>query len=62
MLGMCAVFFFRSYYEIIVAGFLIDMLYGAPRALFFGSSVIVGPLMAMLYLFAQWIKIRVRPQ
>lgn len=57
-----AVFFFSSYYEVIAAGFLIDMLYGAPRVWSFGLSVAAGPLMAVLYLFAQWIKIRVRPQ
>ncbi len=60
VIAISAVFFFKSYYEIIAAGFLIDALYGAPRAWFFDLSVIGGVFAVVAFFLIQWLKRRIR--
>lgn len=55
-----AAFFFRTYYEIIAEGFLIDALYGIPRAWVFDLSIVMGVFAVAAYIFIERLKKRIR--
>lgn len=52
--------YFSKYYEIIGAGFLIDLVYGAPVAYFFGFPYTVTLIATVFFIVVQYIKSRLR--
>jgi len=55
-----AAFYFRSYYELIGGGILIDMLYGTPLVKFFDVSFITTIITVSLYFIIDRIKQNIR--
>jgi len=40
LLAIAGIFFIQNFYEVVIAGLLIDLLYGTDTALFFGFSAV----------------------
>jgi len=49
-------FYFPNYYEIIIAGILLDALYGAPQALFFNLTPFFSVASLIFFLLTSLLK------
>lgn len=58
MLGIVAAFVFRSYYELLVIGIVIDSLYNAPVAGLFKVELVVSFLSLFILIIAEHLKPR----
>ncbi len=56
LFALLLLFYFRNFYEIIIIGALVDMVYGIPRTAFGGIEYINTLFAALAYLSASWLK------
>lgn len=49
-------FYFKRYYEVILSGFVFDLLYGAPLPMFFSFSFLFTLVMAALFFVIEFLK------
>jgi len=60
ILALALVFYFKLYYEFIIAAVLTDMLYGVPKAWLFDLAIMYTTFSIVLFILVQWIKTRLR--
>jgi hypothetical protein len=56
--ALVGVFFFSRFYEIIIAGVVVDILYGVPQASFFGFQYISSIVTVLFFIGGEYIKKR----
>jgi hypothetical protein len=52
--------YYRRYYEALVAGLALDVLYGAPTTIFFGFQFVFTLLFAVLFVVMHYVKTKLR--
>lgn len=52
--AICGVFIFDNFYEAVMSGFLIDLLYGTPSDTFFGFWFIYAILFTLVYILCEY--------
>ncbi|MFC1720851.1 hypothetical protein ACFL0K_01210 [Patescibacteria group bacterium] len=60
ILAFVLVFYFKSYYEFIIAGVLTDALYGVPQDWLFDLTLMYTSFSIVIFIFIQWLKTRLR--
>ena len=60
ILALALVFYFKLYYEFIIAAVITDMLYGVPEVLLFDWVFVYTAFSIILFILVQWLKTRLR--
>ena len=58
IIALAGIFFFTHFYEIVVAGFIMDIVYGTPNASFFGIHFLSSIVAILLLVIGAFIKKR----
>ncbi|NQV88420.1 MAG: hypothetical protein HQ402_02615 [Parcubacteria group bacterium] len=56
IVALALVFYFNSYYEILIAGFIIDSVYGVSLDMFFGLNFAFTLYSAIIFLTSLYLK------
>lgn len=51
-------FYFKNYFEILIFGFLLDLLYGAPVSAYYGMGYVISVIAALAFALVAVVKNR----